>query len=74
VLPKKLITFIGPLYGNVLTPEALAVGLQVYMGKDFAWYTSGEGQQLYLPSRRGVSNSRNIFGKLMKSFIDDHNL
>ncbi len=48
-LPQKMITFIGPIngYGNIITPNALAVGLQVYLGKDYPLYQSEQGQQLY---------------------------
>lgn len=48
-LPQKLISFIGPInsYGNIITKDALAVGLQLYMGKDYPLYLSNEGQQLY---------------------------
>jgi hypothetical protein len=72
-LPKKLITFIGPVnsYGNVLTADALAVGLQFYMGKDFAWYGSSEGQQLYPPflSRRFEPAYMPV--NCMKNLVDD---
>lgn len=48
-LPDKLITFIGPInsYGNILTPDALAVGLQLYMGKNYSLYQTDAGQELY---------------------------
>lgn len=48
-LPKKLITFIGPInsYGNIITPNALAVGLQLFLGKDYPLYLTEQGQQLY---------------------------
>jgi len=48
-LPAKVLTFIGPFdsYGSILTTEAFAVGLQMYMGHNFSWYQSEEGQQLY---------------------------
>ncbi len=48
-LPKKLITFIGPInsYANIITPDALAVGLQLYLGSDYPLYLSETGQQLY---------------------------
>jgi len=38
--PKQIITFVGPLegYGNVLTTSGFAVGLQLYLGKDFPIY------------------------------------
>ena len=56
-LPRKLITFIGPMdayfegslggYGDVITKDALAVGLQLHLGKDFSLYKSEMGQALY---------------------------
>ena len=48
-LPIKLITFIGPInsYGSIITPNALAIGLQLYMGKNYPLYLSDQGQQLY---------------------------
>jgi len=71
--PERLITFIGPLnsYGNIITPNALAVGLQVYMGKDYPLYLSGQGQQLYplFVSRR--FEPAYIPVNCMKNIIDD---
>jgi hypothetical protein len=48
-IPKNLITFIGPInsYGNIVTSNALAVGLQMYMGKDYSLYATEIGQQMY---------------------------
>lgn len=48
-LPNKLITFIGPInsYGNILTVDAMAVGLQLYMGSNYSLYQSEAGQELY---------------------------
>ncbi len=48
-VPNKVITFIGPFnsYGNILTNDAIAVGLQLYLGQNFSWYQSESGQQLY---------------------------
>jgi hypothetical protein len=48
-LPGKLITFIGPInsYGNILTTDALAVGLQLYMGSNYSLYQSEAGQEEY---------------------------
>ncbi|WP_447641149.1 MULTISPECIES: gliding motility lipoprotein GldB [Chitinophagaceae] len=47
--PAKLITFVGPMdgYGSVLTSSGLAVGLQMYLGKDFPTYQSEYLQQIY---------------------------
>ncbi|MES2330863.1 MAG: hypothetical protein V4539_14775 [Bacteroidota bacterium] len=48
-LPAKLVTFIGPInsYGNIITFNSLAVGLQLYMGSDYPLYLSEMGQQMY---------------------------
>ncbi len=48
-LPSRIITFIGPInsYGSILTPDALAVGLQLYMGSDYPLYKSQQGQEMY---------------------------
>ncbi len=48
-LPNKVITFIGPInsYGNIITADALAVGLQLYMGSNYLLYQSEAGQVLY---------------------------
>ena len=48
-LPDKLITFIGPInsYGSILTPNAIAVGLQLYMGRDYPLYLSQQAQEMY---------------------------
>lgn len=49
VLPTRLVTFIGPVnsYGNIITTNTLAVGLQLYMGNTYPLYLSEAGQQLY---------------------------
>lgn len=48
-LPTRLITFIGPInsYGNIITSNAVAVGLQLYMGAGYPLYLSEMGQQMY---------------------------
>ena len=48
-VPKKLVTFIGPInsYGNIITTYALAVGLQLYMGSSYSLYGTDVVQQLY---------------------------
>lgn len=56
-LPRNLLTFIGPMdayfegslggYGDVITNNALAIGLQLHLGKDFSLYKSEMGQALY---------------------------
>lgn len=48
-LPKKIITFTGPVesYGNVLTSTGLAIGLQLYLGKDFPAYHTQYVEDIY---------------------------
>ncbi len=48
-LPKKMVTFIGPInsYGCIITNDAIAVGLQLFLGKDHPLYLSEQGQSLY---------------------------
>lgn len=71
--PAKLITFIGPInsYSNVITSDALAVGLQLYMGKNYSIYNSPAGQQLYpaFVSRR--FEREYIPVNSMKNIVDD---
>ncbi|MFY7651539.1 MAG: hypothetical protein ACOVQE_02500 [Chitinophagaceae bacterium] len=72
-LPNKLITFIGPInsYGNIITRDGLATGLQLYLGKDYPLYTSQEAQEMYPAylSRRFEPNYIPI--NCIKNIIDD---
>lgn len=48
-VPHKLITYIGPAdgYGDILSGDALIVGLQQHLGKDFELYKTELIQQTY---------------------------
>jgi hypothetical protein len=48
-VPERIVTFIGPFDapGIALTRYALGIGLQLYAGRNFPFYTSMEGQELY---------------------------
>ena len=48
-LTHKLISFVGPLesYGNIVTNDALALGLQMYLGANSNWYFSERIQTIY---------------------------
>jgi hypothetical protein len=48
-LPQKVVTYIGPFDGPgvVITPYALAIGLQLYAGRNFSFYLTGKGQDMY---------------------------
>lgn len=45
----KVVTYVGPFNapGVAITNESLAIGLQLYGGKDFSFYTSAEGQETF---------------------------
>jgi hypothetical protein len=48
-LPPKYVAFIGPFDGPgvAMTQYTLAIGLQSYAGKNFSFYLTGKGQDLY---------------------------
>ncbi|MFL9481388.1 hypothetical protein ACI6Q2_01340 [Chitinophagaceae bacterium LWZ2-11] len=71
--PKQLITFVGPInsYGNIITPDALGVGLQLYLGQNYSIYNSDEGKEMYpfYMSRRFTPDYIPV--NCMKNIIDD---
>ena len=81
VLPTRLITFIGPMdayfeastggYGDVITSEGLAVGLQLHLGSNFSMYHSEMGSSLYPAyiSRRFAPEYISV--NCIKNIIDD---
>lgn len=48
-LPSKIITFIGPInsFGSIITTDAIAIGLQLFLGKNHPLYASEQGMMLY---------------------------
>ncbi len=48
-LPPKVVSFIGPFDGPgvAVTSYTLAIGLQSYAGRNFSFYLTGKGQDLY---------------------------
>jgi len=72
-LPGKLITFIGPIdsYSCILTQDAIAVGLQLFLGKDHPIYASEQGQAMYpgFVSRR--FDKAYIPVNVLRNIIDD---
>src|ERR1700712_1937012 len=48
-LPPKVVSFIGPFDapGAALTRYTLAIGLQLYAGRQFPFYLSSQGQELF---------------------------
>jgi|SRR5882724_288625 len=72
-LPRKVVCFIGPFDGPgiAITTSALAIGLQSYAGKNFPFYLTGKGQDMYplYISRR--FEPAYITTGCMKSIADD---
>jgi hypothetical protein len=79
--PAKLITFIGPLdayyeaslggYGDIITRDALGVGLQLHMGRNFSVYQTEMGQRLYPNYISRRFEPQYIPVNCMKNIIDD---
>ena len=48
-VPKKIITYIGPLdgFGDILADDAIIVGLHLHLGKNFGLYKTGMIQETY---------------------------
>lgn len=72
-LPPKVVAFIGPFDapGAALTRYTLAIGLQLYAGRQFPFYLSSQGQELYplYISRR--FEPAYIVPNCMKALADD---
>ena len=72
-VPTKLVTFIGPInsYANIITTDAVAIGLQMYMGKNYSLYQTEMGIELYpeFVSRR--FDKKYIPVNCIKTIIDD---
>jgi hypothetical protein len=71
--PRKIVTFIGPLnsYGNILTTDALGVGLQLYMGSSYSMYQSAAAQSLYPAYISRRFKTEYIPVNCMKNIVDD---
>jgi hypothetical protein len=80
-LPGKLITFIGPMdayfqasiggHGDVITAEALAIGLQLHLGSNFSLYKSEMGQSLFPSYISRLFSPEYIPVNCTKNIIDD---
>ncbi len=80
-LPSKIITFIGTLdasyktsfglQGDILTSSAIGIGLQLHMGKDFSFYKSEQGMQLYPAYISSRFEPGFIAVNAMRNVVDD---
>lgn len=72
-LPDKIITYVGPLdgYGDILIPNAVAVGLHLHLGKDYPLYQSPIVVETYPPyiSRRFAPNTITV--NCMSNIVND---
>lgn len=80
-LPKKMITFVGPIDafaygqtgggGEIITPEAIGIGLQLHLDANAELYHTDEGMQLYPSylSRRFTPDYIPI--NAMRTIVDD---
>jgi len=71
--PANVITFVGPVegYANVLTSSGLAVGLQLYLGKDFTVYHSEFISEVYPDYQQRKFEPAYIPVNCMKNIISD---
>ncbi len=72
-LPKQIITFIGPFegYSNVLTGSGIAVGLQLYLGKNFSVYKTDYLREVYPDYQSRRFEESYIVANSMTNIIND---
>lgn len=72
-LPAHIVTFVGPVegYANVLTSTGLAVGLQLYLGKNFSVYQNEYIQEVYPAYQSRRFEPDYIAVNCIKNIIDD---
>lgn len=72
-IPQNVITFVGPLegYGNVLTTSGFAVGLQLYLGKNFSVYHSDYINEVYPDYRSRRFEAVYIPVNCMNNVVED---
>lgn len=71
--PKQLVSFVGPIdgYSNVLTNNALVVGLQLYLGKDALFYSDDYIRSIYPEYRSRRFEPEYIPVNCMNNIIED---
>ena len=82
--PHNIITYIGPMdgYGDVITDDALAVGLHVHLGKNYSAYKSTWVQETYPeyvtnrfePSYISINCMKNIMNDMYPEKNEDKTL
>ena len=71
--PASIITFVGPLEGtaNAITASGVAIGLQSYLGKNFAAYQTQYVSEIYPAYKTRRFEPEYIPVNCMKGIIDD---
>ena len=71
--PKKIITYIGPLdgYGDIITDDALIVGLQLHLGSQSSFYQAEWFQETYPSYIYTRFEPEYIVVNCMKNIIND---
>ncbi|MDH7464476.1 hypothetical protein QEG73_24480 [Chitinophagaceae bacterium 26-R-25] len=69
----RIITFVGPFDapGVALTPSGLAIGLQAYAGKDYPFYLSDQGQEIFPTYISRRFEKKYITVNCMKGVVED---
>lgn len=72
-LPEHIITFTGPLegYASVLTTDGMAIGLQLYLSKDFSIYHTSYLNEVYPEYQSRRFDAAYIPVNCMKNIISD---
>jgi hypothetical protein len=83
-IPKKIITYIGPIdgYGDILTDDAIIVGLHHHLGKNYSLYKLQIVQETYPqyisnrfePDYIVINSMKNIVNDLYPEKMDDKSL
>ena len=71
--PKKIITYIGPLdgYGDILSEDAIIIGLHHHLGKNYSLYKSALVQEIYPGYISNRFEPDHIVVNCMKNIISD---
>lgn len=69
----KIVTYVGPFDapGVAVTEHTLAIGLQLFAGKNFSYYTSPQGQEQYPSYISRRFEPEYILPNCMKAVVDD---
>jgi hypothetical protein len=83
-LTHNIILFVGPLesFGNIVTVDALAIGLQMHLGANAKWYSDESTQTIYptylskryAPEYIAVNSVQNILNDIYISPANTQNL